>query len=47
MTQYLDPKIEGKIETAINLLKAGVADEIISSATTLPKQQIEQLKADL
>jgi predicted transposase/invertase (TIGR01784 family) len=40
-------KIEGKIETAINLLKEGVSVEIISNATGLPREQIEKLKADL
>ena len=40
-------KIEGKTETAINLLREGVSVEIISNATSLPREQIEKLRADL
>jgi predicted transposase/invertase (TIGR01784 family) len=42
--KFNEGKIEGKIEVAKNLLKAGVFVDLVAESTGLPKAEIEQLK---
>ncbi|MFP3024862.1 MAG: transposase, partial [Wolbachia sp.] len=42
--KFNEGKIEGKIEVAKNLLKAGVSVNLVAESTGLPKDEIEQLK---
>ncbi len=43
----MQSRIEGKIEVAKNLLKAGISIDIISQTTSLPQAKIEQLQEEI
>lgn len=43
----MQSRIEGKIEVAKNLLKAGISIDIISQTTSLPQANIEQLQEEI